>query len=218
MSNLNLSEFDALFGNLSVPSSSTQENVAKPVNENKTNATTNANVEVVNTNNTSNFDTLLHSAQVKMQQISVEMNNEFVERDKLINLMLLAITTGTNLLMLGPPGTGKTMVTQSLCSRIDNANYFQWMLNKTTDPSEVFGTFSIKAMENDKFMRITTGKLPEAHIAFLDECYKSNDPMLNALLTITNEHIFYNDGKPQPVPLISLFGASNEPPEDKYYI
>lgn len=30
-----------------------------------------------------------------------------------------------------------------------------------------------------------------------------------------NEHIFYNDGKAVPIPLISLIGASNEPPEDE---
>ena len=105
-----------------------------------------------------------------------------------------------------------------MCGRIENANYFQWMLNKTSDPSEILGPFSVKEMENDKFMRITTGKLPEAHIAFMDEVFKSNAPTLNALLTIMNEHIFYNDGKPVDVPLISMFGASNEPPEDKYCI
>ena len=49
----------------------------------------------------------------------------------------------------------------------------------------------------------------------MDEVYKSNAPTLNALLTIMNEHIFYNDGKPNKIPLISLFGASNEPPEDE---
>lgn len=102
-----------------------------------------------------------------------------------------------------------------MCGRIQNANYFQWMLNKTSDPSEILGPFSVKQMENDHFMRITTGKLPEAHIAFMDEIYKSNAPTLNALLTIMNEHIFYNDGKPVNVPLVSMFGASNEPPEDE---
>jgi MoxR-like ATPase len=30
-----------------------------------------------------------------------------------------------------------------------------------------------------------------------------------------NEHIFYNDGKVVSVPLISIFAASNEPPEDE---
>ena len=158
---------------------------------------------------------VLQSAQAKMSQIFVEMNNLFVERDELIKLMELAIVTGTNLLMLGPPGTAKSAITYELCGRIENANYFQWMLNKTSDPSEILGPFSVKEMENDKFMRITTGKLPEAHIAFMDEVFKSNAPTLNALLTIMNEHIFYNDGKPVEVPLISMFGASNEPPEDE---
>ena len=167
MSNFDFSEFDALFesfkavDNNTVPSSSTQEKTIQ--SESKT-VTPEPKADAVIDNNS-----LLSSAQAKMQQISVEMNNEFVERDKLINLMLLAVTTGTNLLMLGPPGTGKTMITQSLCNRIENGNYFQWMLNKTSDPSEVFGPFSIKAMENDKFMRITTGKLPEAHLVFMDE-------------------------------------------------
>lgn len=158
---------------------------------------------------------MLQSAQAKMQQIGVEMNNLFVERDDLIRLMQLAVVTGTNLLMLGPPGTAKSGITYEFCNRIEKANYFQWMLNKTSDPSEILGPFSVKEMENDKFLRITTGKLPEAHIAFMDEVFKSNAPTLNALLTIMNEHIFYNDGKPQDIPLISMFGASNEPPEDE---
>lgn len=159
--------------------------------------------------------TLLQSAQAHIQQISIELNNLFVERDDLVKIMMLAITTGTNVLMLGMPGTAKSDITNELCSRIENANYFSWLLNKTSDPSEILGSFSIKQMENDKFLRITTGKLPEAHIAFMDEVYKSNAPTLNALLTIMNEHIFYNDGKPNKIPLISLFGASNEPPEDE---
>lgn len=158
---------------------------------------------------------VLQSAQAKMAQIGLEMNQLFVERDELVKLMLLAITTGTNLLMLGPPGTAKSAITYELCGRIENANYFQWMLNKTSDPSEILGPFSVKEMENDKFMRITAGKLPEAHIAFMDEVFKSNAPTLNALLTIMNEHIFYNDGKAVDIPLISMFGASNEPPEDE---
>lgn len=158
---------------------------------------------------------MLQNAQAKMARIAVEMNNMFVERDDLIKLMMLAVTTGTNLLMLGPPGTAKSAITYELCGRVENANYFQWMLNKTSDPSEILGPFSVKAMENDHFMRMTTGKLPEAHIAFMDEVFKSNAPTLNALLTIMNEHIFYNDGKPQDVPLITMIGASNEPPEDE---
>lgn len=212
--NLDFSDFDDMFADMGLEKATEQQlnnekNVtAKPV------STSTETVSITPVNTPLN-PAVLQSAQAKMSQIFVEMNNIFVERDELIKLMELAIVTGTNLLMLGPPGTAKSAITYEMCGRIENANYFQWMLNKTSDPSEILGPFSVKEMENDKFMRITTGKLPEAHIAFMDEVFKSNAPTLNALLTIMNEHIFYNDGKPVEVPLISMFGASNEPPEDE---
>lgn len=167
-------------------------------------------------NGTENISAInVDTARNKLVNIEMELNNDFVERNELIHAMILAMVTNSNLLMLGKPGTAKSKLAYSLCNRIENGNYFQWMLNKTSDPSEILGPFSVKEMENDKFVRCTTGKLPEAHIAFIDECYKSNAPTLNALLTIMNEHIFYNDGKPVPVPMISMFAASNEPPEDE---
>lgn len=157
-----------------------------------------------------NIDTALS----KLTNIEAELNNEFVERNELIKIMLLSIVTSSNLLMLGPPGTAKSQISRAMCNRIDNSNFFEWLLNKSSDPAELLGTFSIKGMENDQFKRMTAGKLPEANIAFIDEVYKCNSPTLNALLSIMNEHIFFNDGKPVPVPLISMFAASNEPPED----
>lgn len=215
--NLDFSEFDALFtGNNTeeAPQANTQEFANEKNVKVTPTKVIDESIQITNVNAPIN-PSVLQSAQAKMQQISVEMNQLFVERDELIKLMMLAITTGTNLLMLGPPGTAKSAITYELCGRIENAKYFQWMLNKTSDPSEILGPFSVKEMENDKFMRITTGKLPEAHIAFMDEVFKSNAPTLNALLTIMNEHMFYNDGKAVDVPLISMFGASNEPPEDE---
>ena len=107
------------------------------------------------------------------------------------------------------------MLAYEFCNRIEQGTYFQWMLNKTSDPSELLGPVSIKGMENDHYTRVTTGKLPEAHIAFIDECYKANAPVLNILLPIMNEKIFYNDGKANPIPLITMIGASNEGPEDE---
>ena len=69
------------------------------------------NIRVLNSNTNAPADVnpigLLQGAQAKMNAIAVEMNNLFVERDELIKLMQLAITTGTNLLMLGMPGTAR---------------------------------------------------------------------------------------------------------------
>lgn len=46
------------------------------------------------------------------------------------------------------------------------------------------------------------------------DCFKANAPVLNILLPIMNEKIFYNDGKPNPIPLMTMIGASNERPEE----
>ena len=58
----------------------------------------------------------------------------------------------------------------------------------------------------------TAGKIPEADIVFLDEIFKCNDGVLNALLTALNERKYTNDGHTYPIPTISFFAASNEIP------
>jgi MoxR-like ATPase len=75
---------------------------------------------------------------------------------------------------------------------------------------------SLKALENDRYTRITNDKLPEAEIAVIDETFKANSAILNSLLTLMNERLFHNDdGQPTSCPLVTLFGASNELPEGR---
>ena len=62
---------------------------------------------------------------------------------------------------------------------------------------------------------VTTGKIPDSHIIFLDEIFKSNDGILNSLLTALNERIYTNEGRTMKIPAISFFSASNEIPDFK---
>lgn len=142
------------------------------------------------------------------------LQNKFHERQDVIDGMMVALACGQHLLMIGPPGTAKSQLTQELCSKINGASYFQWLMTKYTTPDEIFGPISLKGLENDEYRRVTTGKLPTAHIVFLDEVFKANSAILNTLLTALNERVFYNNGHPTPIPLISLFGASNELPQE----
>jgi MoxR-like ATPase len=150
----------------------------------------------------------------KLDKISSELKNKYVERNFVIDNCIKALITGQSVLLIGPPGTAKSAITDDLCKRIENGNYFSWLLNRTSDPSEILGPFSLKAMENDKFLRVTKSKLPEAEIVFLDEIFKCNEPTLNILLPLINEKIFYNDGVSNSVPLVTLFAASNEFPDE----
>ena len=149
-----------------------------------------------------------------LKEIIKELKSEFLERDEVIDGSVCALLTSNHVLILGPPGTAKSQLSNELCSRIEGAEYFHWLLTKFTTPEEIFGSVSLKGLENDEYRRITTHKFPESHIAFLDEIFKASSSILNSLLTAVNERIFFNGTQKYVIPLISLFGASNELPAE----
>lgn len=149
----------------------------------------------------------------KLTKIESELNGKFIERADEIRMLLLGIVSGTNSFLHGPAGTGKSQLTEDISNRIVNSNYFRILMGKTTEPAEVFGPVSVNALKNDSYKVNTENKLPTAHIAFLDEVFKANSAVLNSLLTIMNEKLFFNDTV-EEVPTISVIGASNEYYED----
>lgn len=150
----------------------------------------------------------------KIQRIQSQLTQDLVEREQTIKLTLLAALAGEHILLIGPPGTGKSLVSRRLHLVFKETPYFERLLTKFSVPEELFGPLSIQALEQDKYTRLTKGYLPQASIAFLDEIFKANSAILNALLTLLNEREFDNGVIREKVPLISVIGASNELPED----
>jgi MoxR-like ATPase len=149
-----------------------------------------------------------------LHTIREELRQTFFERDELIDGALVALLAAQHVLVIGPPGTAKSMLADEVCRRLTGARYFQWLLTRFTTPEELFGAVSLKALEEDDYRRLTAHKLPEAHIAFLDEIFKASSSILNTILTVMNERRFHNGREVVSVPLLTLFAASNELPED----
>ena len=69
---------------------------------------------------------------------------------------------------------------------------------------ELFGPLSMRGLENDEYVRQIEGYLPTAEVAFIDEIFKANSAILNALLTLLNERLFDNGNQRFSVPLLCL--------------
>ena len=154
----------------------------------------------------------------KIQTLLVQLNNGLVERESAIKSLLLTVLAGENPVLIGPPGTAKSLLARRIAEGLaldGEGGYFEYLLTKFSTPEEIFGPLSITELKADRFKRNTAGYLPTAEIAFLDEIFKASSSILNSLLTILNERVYHNGAQSLKIPLQSLIGASNELPAEQ---
>lgn len=154
--------------------------------------------------------------QDKFAEIKKSMKGVLLERDPVIDCLILAAVARTNIFLLGPPGVAKSYAIRTFREHIDgltDEEYFEILMMRQTTREEVFGPLSLTLLKQDRYVFKEEGYLPTAKFGFLDEIWKANSAILNALLWATNERLFRNDGKVHDIPLWTLACASNELPE-----
>lgn len=149
-------------------------------------------------------------SSTRLQLIQQSLNRKFYDREAEIEALMTALLSRQHILFIGPAGTGKSALSSMLGEIVEGSQYFQHLLTPFSTPEELFGVLSLKDLEQGVYKRNVSGMLPEAHFSFIDEIFKANSAILNSLLTLINERIFYNNGVPVQSPLMTLVGSSNE--------
>jgi len=153
-------------------------------------------------------------ASASVQEVARVLGAAFLDKQEIIRLMLVSAIAGEHMVIVGPPGTAKSAMVNMFAKLVD-AKYFEYLLTRFTEPNELFGPVDIAAFREGRYTRRIEHMLPSAEIVFLDEIFKSSSAILNSLLHVINERKFSNGPNVIPVPLISLFAASNEVPNDE---
>lgn len=147
----------------------------------------------------------------KFAECRKALSEALIERDTEIDLALTALAAHESYLTVGAPGCAKSHLFINLFKWVD-APAFSTILSKFTLPEEIFGPLALTKLRDDRYVRNTDRRLPQADIAFFDEIWKSSPAIRGVKLRILNEKIFENDGIETKVPLKSFFAASNEWP------
>ena len=163
----------------------------------------------------------------KLNQIRQDLTGLLVERDGMIDVLFRSILSRNHVCLLGGAGIAKTYAVELFTSRIVGASLFKRLMRKDSAADEVLGSMSLKGLENDEFRRVldpgpgktwNNGRVPNivrAHVAILDEAFKSNATVLNGLLDVMADRRFQNHDREEICPLISAFLMSNEKPEEE---
>ena len=149
----------------------------------------------------------------QLQETARSLDRAFLDKQEIIRLMVISVIAGEHMVLVGPPGTAKSALVRGFAKLVD-ARYFEYLLTRFTEPNELFGPVDMMAFRQGEYRRRVEGMLPEAEIVFLDEVFKANSAILNSLLTLLNERQYANGRNVLSCPLLSVFGASNEVPND----
>src|SRR5215218_10184511 len=111
--------------------------------------------------------------RTRINRFRTSLGRFFVNKQEIIDLMCVAATAQEPLLLVGPPGTAKSDLVLKFKDALglNDGDYFEYMLTRFTEPSEIVGPIDISELKGGSYIRRVEGKLPTCKLAFLDEIF-----------------------------------------------
>lgn len=140
-----------------------------------------------------------------LKEMEATLNGAMKEREEVVRSLILALLSGEHLYLVGPPGTGKSLIVRMAAARFPGLVYVERLLHQESDRASL--------------SRAPLGGegIAEGSIVFLDEILRAPKSLLLTLLSFMNERIWH-DPDPRPARLLSLFAASNAHPSQSDHL
>lgn len=139
----------------------------------------------------------------------------YVNRTDMAEAIILSAYSGLDFFALGTPGTAKSTMIKEFLNQHFEGNVFTATLDRTTTASRLVGNVHPKRyMEEGIEEHQTENMIVEADMAFVDEVFKGAKGCRECLLDILADRTFKQVGREHPIPLLTMFSASNELPTD----
>lgn len=149
----------------------------------------------------------------KLLAIERELNQEIIGRPDVTRSIILSVLARQHVMLIGPPGNGKTYGFELFFGRVKGANIFNTQIHAASSPDEVLGPASIKKLrEDDRIVRNFDGMFPSADYAIMDEFWNMPETLAGSMLRALNEREVFDGSKFQKIPLRMMVVASNKLP------
>jgi MoxR-like ATPase len=157
----------------------------------------------------------IEKARARIENVRQSLYRIIIGHDNMIDAAIYALIGREHMVMIGPPGTAKTMLVMSL-SKLLQARHYMYLMTRFTTFDELFGPIDVLTLTKGELKR-KWSRIIEAHIIFLDEVFKASATILNTLLSIMQERVVYDPftGEAITTNVWSVFAASNEHPQEE---
>jgi MoxR-like ATPase len=156
----------------------------------------------------------VEEARKRVLALEEELNKVVIGREEVVRALMLSLVSRQHIVVIGPPGTAKSYMAMTL-AKLLQARHYVYLMTRFTNFDEIFGRIDVLALQRNELRR-KWSNIIEAEIVFLDELFKANSAILNALLSLLQERQVYDplSGEAIPAKLWTLVAASNEVPAD----